>query len=475
VADYGDDVLNEILNSPDYASTSDDVKQLVAHQWKQGMPDPDATSTRVPPDSLFNMVSKGYQSAQKAGNIPDSEDTDKPASVSTPSNIEQDLPKQKSSPEEVKPAGASQKKDYLGNLLQQLYGSPDVSNSGLDAAVAGRNANVKNALLLQAANGIGNALNKGRGLYEKPDNALTDALMAQANRPVQDVMNKQAFMNERLNTAVKASDFLDAAKLQDPDSDVSKAFRGVAARLNPTLADSPNFEDMSAQVLKQAEPMVDSAGRMMYYQSLKQDQVQRNQEKMYAQAKVKAGTGLENLMSKRGPVGNAEQVDQSADRLLTLLNSGRELTREDMATAANDLDAIYRGGTATVSGAAKIIPDTLGSNIAKGAQFLTGKPKSAELQQFQERYKLMAQEVKTVAKQYKLQHLGNFLEANKRALAPEDYQDLSNRYIKPLQSDLEDSNSNIVTINGIPHQVPPGTDMDKLKQTVESAGGKFGK
>jgi hypothetical protein len=296
-----------------------------------------------------------------------------------------------------------------------------------------------NSMGMRAGATFANAFDRGRGISEKPDYSTADMMLAESNKPVQDVLNKQVLQSEKMNTALKASDFMDNAQLQDPKSQLSQAFRGVAARLNPTIAQDPNFQNMSAQTLKMAEPMVDSAGRLMYYQSLKQDQIARQQDKLYSQNASKATNDIENLMSRRGPVGNAEQISQSADRLLTLLNSGRKLTQQDMATAANDLDAIYRGGTSTISGAQKILPDTLGTRIAGASQFLSGNPTSADLEQFQERYKQMAKEVKQVANQYKLQHISNSLEGHRRGLDPSDYETLKNRYVNPIQQDLQDA------------------------------------
>ena len=208
----------------------------------------------------------------------------------------------------------------------------------------------------------------------------------------------------------------------------------MALQLNPKPKDTPHFDKLNAEEVKNLEPMVDMAMRVQGMTFLRQQAAEARQERDAAKKETdqnKAYSELssksEALMSPRGPAGFAAQADQRAQRV-QLLGNKTSLTPAEMSMFANDLDAMIRGGTATVGGAKKILPDTLLARLQSVKQFLSGSPTGAGLEEFKKRYLEVANDVQAAAQQTMREHVHRQSIGYRDRVRPEQFSEFQNTF-----------------------------------------------
>jgi hypothetical protein len=340
-----------------------------------------APASVVPQDNsnLMDSVSARYQALQKQGQIGQQPvvevtgtDEDKDESPSVNNIVAQAQAAQAANP--------GSKTDYLQDLLSKVYGN-GLDDAALRAAQARRNQLQTNALISKAGSQLGSAISRGTGGNLAADTTVQDALLKQADQPVQDLEELRQGKMKQLEAGLKASDLVDTAQLRDPTSSASGAYRAMAAKLNPQLANVPGFEDMNAEGVKQLMPMVDLSIKAQVAKDNHQLAFMQKQQMDSAKAKSDMGKSIATTMNRGAPM-QAQNSVLSADKILDLFksNPGDSTDQSDPSNWNSDKVHLYRteleklakGGIPSEAGTKALIPSTIASMFASGAQGITG-------------------------------------------------------------------------------------------------------
>lgn len=321
----------------------------------------------IPQDgSLFDSISKRYQTLQQQG------DVGLPGGVGGAGG--------KAGGAGKAPSQTSDN-DYMSNLLSKIYGG-DLSDSALKHAQGQRNEQQLFANLSKAGSGIGAAIS---GI--KPQTDIQDSLIQQAEQPLKDILLRREGKMKELEVGLKASDLANQEKLRDPNSNVSNAYRSMAAQFSPQIAASPGFNKMSASGIKELLPMIDMAIRMEAVKTQKEATAKDKDEKDLDKRFDKVGKVLTSeLAGNRTAFGKAATTYSSAEKIQTML-AGRnpnDLDSREIAELARQLDTILSNGSPTISGMKKLIPDSARGSLAKLEEYLTNTRQGSQMGSFVE-------------------------------------------------------------------------------------------
>lgn len=358
--------------------------------------------------------------------------------------------------------GQSQQ-DALGALMAKL-GIGD--NAKL--AAAQRQQSLGASLGISAGIGEKLAAALSRGNY-KPDYTVANEITAQGGIPVQQFKDQQAANKESVDTGVKLSDLLDKQQLQSADSNVSQAYRNMASTLNPQLAKSPNFNSMTAEQIKNAQPMVDSAMRMQYLQLARQqgnqnrqDRMQQMQDQKDDASEMKLAQGLSQMQSPRGAAGMSAQTTQLADRALQLANNytpdKNDLTKQQVQALYNDASRVMTGGVATQHGVETLFPDTYKSSLDNLMQKISNTPTGADMGPFVDQISKQMQMMKDEATDFRKARASEYLAGYNDSLGkrrPEAF----DRYKNMFGVTNKDLNPAAPTKAPVPGSHPQDSDM----------------
>jgi hypothetical protein len=311
-----------------------------------------------------------------------------------------------------------------------------------------------------------------RGAY-KPDYTMANQINAMAAMPVQQAMQQQTAAKEAVDTGLKLSDFQDKQQLQDASSPISQAYRNMAATLNPQLAQAPNFENMSAEAIKGAQPMVDASLKAQTMQLIRQQMAQQREgsfaeRQQIAQnqkddaSEMKLAQGLSQMQSQRGAAGMAAKTEQLADRALSMANNytpdQNDLTKQQVAALYNDANQIMTGGVSTQHGIETVFPETYKSSLDNLMQKISNTPTGADMGPFVQQLSKQMQLMKNEAQSFKKDRAAEYLMGYKDSLG-QRRPDTFNAYKKKFGVSDDDMNPSAVA-NSIPN---PGQHPDDKK------------
>jgi hypothetical protein len=205
--------------------------------------------------------------------------------------------------------------------------------------------------------GIGTALQSfGAGVADAMGNAAVSLGGQGASGTQQRVIAQQ-----EKDKAAGRTDF-EASLKNDPNSDVSKSYREMVLQITPELAKNPNFLKMSAQMIGDKLPLIDtmmkaSAARdakEMSLAAMKENRANMRSQKDLALSEKEdqfnqrrwerfgAAVNPMNAGSRRA-LGVAAVNNMRADRLLATAGN-KEITSQDYSNIIADLQGIYKGG-----------------------------------------------------------------------------------------------------------------------------------
>jgi hypothetical protein len=328
------------------------------------------------------------------------------------------------------------RKDYLSNLLSSIYGSPGLGANGMADAIAQRNQQQAAAQIVRGAQNLNAGIARGRGPGFKADETYPDELLRQAQQPVQDIQMQQQLAEQKLMTALHASDFTDKAQLQDPESDLSAAYRAVASKLNPSLANVPAFQNMSAEGVKNLTPMVDAAAKAQFYAAQRQQMMNMKQEQMGGQALQQTLTQLNNPRPTTA-VGQAKRdlyAAQKADSLVKMFPDANDMPVGMAKLYANELVKIASGGAPTLEALKGIDPGTLQEHFSDIMSKIQNNPNPANVGAFIKQYAGYTQTLAKDAKNTVYDYNNALLESEKDRLSDSRYNTLKKQYLDPYAS-----------------------------------------
>lgn len=333
--------------------------------------DPDAIvseAARGAPSSLFGQVSNQYANQQQLGNVGATPPPAPP--VAQEESDEEEAPSRGTASAKAAPTPEKQQ-DYLDTLIGQLKGSIG-GNTGLTEAQNAQRDIMNSAGMGMVGQQIAAALSRGN---YKPDYSSQEQMFKQAQLPVQNVLQQQSMLKEKIDQGLKLSDLQDKQELRDPKSLVSQAYRSSMAGLMPKLATDPNYQNMSAETLKQLQPVAAAITNHQMMQMYRQSQVDYKMKQDSAKSKADMASKIQMTMN-RGTPSIANQTVLAADKILDLFKN-----KPDPNTWDNNEITLYRtellkaakGGTPAAGEAHSLFPPTVGSSLSNVAQRVTGE------------------------------------------------------------------------------------------------------
>lgn len=280
-------------------------------------------------------------------------------------------------PNAVKPAQANDPTAAL-DMMKKLYGD-QYGDEAMKNAITNRNHTQQMTNLQKSANQISAAISK-TGM--KPLNEDLDVRSKQSEQGINDIITGRKSKETEVEGALKLQDLTDKKALQDPNSDVSKAYRTMAMKLMPAkMKDMPGFDNLSAESIKQNLPMIDIAIKSDMLAQAKQQTALAQQDA----AKHKTITKMSEFLNSpekasRGALGQDAQTVRKAAAFQALATQPGTMTKQDTYELARALDSEISGGMPTAGASAHLMPSSaLGSGNA-WLQYITGHPQDAAVQ-----------------------------------------------------------------------------------------------
>lgn len=437
------------------------------------------------PAPLENEAEKEALAEEQAPKDAEESDEDKEEEAPTKKAVvkEEDIP----SPSEDEKSG-SQPSDFLGDLLSKLRVDPD----RLKAAQDQQSDMMRNNALAMGGKEIAAALS--RGGY-KPNFEANQQLNAMAQLPVQQQMQQQKIIQDAIQSGAQLSDLEDKSKLQDPKSPVSQAYRQTAMTLLPSIANSPGFQNMSAEGIKQMLPMADMSirsaanqeiakDRLMNQQMMMQQRADQRQDQQQQHATEKQNQTynqtIQQLEQMRGSpaVSQAEKDLYAAQKAQTLIDQApggdlNKLSPTQVSLYTREVAKIAQGGTSTQEELAGLTPNTLATKFASTAQKLINEPTSDNAGAFLKQYVDYTKGLGKDAQNTIQDRYGRIINSRKNQLSEDQTQSLNDNYLSRFKTSSAPTSSAPVKMMDPQGKIRmiPG-DADTIAQAT-AAGGKI--
>lgn len=336
------------------------------------------------------------------------------------------------------------RKDYLQSMLDGLYGSN--RNQQMKDAISHADQQRNLANSMRIGDEFASALSKGA---YKGNTAVPNAIDKDAQSGISNLLTQQKLSDDQINTAVKAQDLDDKAELKDPSSPVSQAYRDLARQLTPQLAGSPDFDNMSADAIKNAQPMVDTAMRMKMMQEQRQAMLDYKTSTQSDKAYSDMRKSMETFRGNQAAQQASRDV-LSADKALTMVQNKdpNTLTVQDLRVLMGEISKIATGGVPTEHGTQDLMPNNLQMKYAEIENFLTSNPTNAEAGAYIQRNMKYLQDMRSVAHQTLSDYRSNIAKGFKNRVRPEDYDEAINDYGLGTPSKTAASGNKIKVTNG---------------------------
>lgn len=492
-----------LKSTPANADEDTFMKQkLVAYAKEHGQPIPSLAS-----DATMPLPNGGLQGAALDAYIAqhpgpqattgfnpsaasdDSEDDDSGKMV--PTKLAARGPAQSRGPAGAAPTDASAtatqapSTDPLQALIDRLY-SPDLQKAALESQ--GNMQFLGN--MSKAGAMAASALSRGATAMNAP---VSDEILKNSNQMLENLTDRQKMLLGQMQTGMQLSDLRDKEQMRNPGSPVSQAYRAAALSIEPNLAKVPGFANMDAEGIKQLQPMVDMAIKKDMVQAQRAFAMQFKMDQTANRAKADVANKI-GMVLQRGANQRALDADRRVDNIMSLINgvdpaTGKsvdinKLSPEQAQAASQEMEQIFRGGMAVEGNHGRLIPSTAQSYLASLTEKATGTPTPANVGPLIKQFAPYLGDIQRNARAFVGDQIKPMLVGSNRMLRQDDMSELQNTYGKYLSPIAErdaamkagaapSAAGMTVKINGIPHMVPPGTDLNKVKQLVLSNGGTF--
>ncbi len=328
-------------------------------------------------------------------------------------------------------AGEGKDKDYLHDLINKVYGS-DLQDDALKSAQAQAQQNRSNALLSKAGSQMGQAFARGRGVTGPADTSIQDELLKESNVPVENILQRRQAKTQELETGLKASDLIDREKLRDPSSNVSSAYRQMALTMMPGIAQYPNFNSMSAEGIKQLQPMIDTKIKMDVAKDNHQFVMLQKTQMDQAKAKADMTTRIASTLN-RGAPAKAMDVDRRVDNINSLVQMYPDLNKmpQNQVNALTDeITQIVTGGMSTEGKSAKLMNPSLMSGFQNLMGKTLGKPTGAQLGLFIKEYIPYMHDLQQNARNYVKDQISPIMVGYNKRVNPSDMDEVKSSYTR---------------------------------------------
>lgn len=328
-------------------------------------------------------------------------------------------------------AGEGKDKDYLHDLINSVYGG-DLGDDAIKSAQAQAQQNRSNALLSKAGSQMGQAFAYGRGVRGPANTEVQDELLKEANVPVENILQRRQAKTQELETGLKASDLIDREKLRDPSSNVSSAYRQMALTMMPGIAQYPNFDSMSAEGIKQLQPMIDTKIKMDVAKDNHQFVMLQKTQMDQAKAKADMTTRIATTLN-RGAPAKAMDVDRRVDNINSLVQMYPDLNKmpQNQVNALTDeITQIVTGGMSTEGKAAKLMNPSLMSGFQNLMGKTFGKPTGAQLGLFIKEYIPYMHDLQQNARDYVKDQISPIMVGYNKRVVPSDMDEVKASYTR---------------------------------------------
>lgn len=354
-----------------------------------------------------------------------------------------------SSDEDEEDETSAPKGDYLSGLLAKLAVDPD----RLKAAQQQQSDMMRNNALAMGGKEVAAALS--RGGY-KPNFEPNQQLNAMAQLPVQQQMQQQKIIQDAIQSGAQLTDLEDKAKLQDPTSVVSNAYRQTAVSMLPSIANSPGFQNMSAEGIKQMLPMADisvrsaanqeiAKQRMLQQQMMLEQRQDSQQDRQQQQSSNKELQNYNDLTKQLDSSRIQPDVRQALtdhynnQKFQDLVNQApggdlNNLSQGQVELLKNELVKVSGGQAPTMPELAALDPNTLKSRFASTVGKIINEPTSANAGAFLKQYQDYMTSLDKTAQKTIHDRIGRMIESHQKDLSPEHVQTLNAIY-NPLSKE----------------------------------------
>ena len=321
------------------------------------------------------------------------EEEETPTKSATAPSPAESLPAPSEAP--VQPTGP---RDYLGDMMQKLYGNNGTDAAALQQAMKLRQYQQLNNNMAMAGQQI--AAGFSRGAY-KPDYALNAELAQQSNNPVNNILQQRKAQEEQIATAVKLSDFNDKQQMQDPTSPLSASARAMALQLNPKLLSDPAFKNMDYEAVVKLQPLVENKlkydtlaatkGMQMTMMQQRQDMLDQNRKEQQAQkqaqtqakAQFDIPSKIDNFINNRGATKLAADADRRVDNVKDILapyaNDLNKVPTTIIEPMKQEMEQIFKGASATEGSTKHLMPAGLQSKWSDLQSYVDQHPHDANM------------------------------------------------------------------------------------------------
>lgn len=223
-----------------------------------------------------------------------------------------------------------------------------------------------------------------------------NAMAATDQQPVTDVLNAQKSQAADLSNQQALMATQKQAGDSDPNSPQSIAAKNLIKRLYPGKFDDATLDSLSAadvgnsimkpleldqKINEHKDEMASKAADRKENAATRADaKSTADQNKAYTDLVQKAESARSNQA-----VQQAQLAIQNASRALKLADSGKPVSRQDLALLAEEMGKIATGGVPSDHGVQSLMPDNLQTRLAKLKEFLTNNPTDAEAAEYVKR------------------------------------------------------------------------------------------
>lgn len=343
----------------------------------------------------------------------------------------------------------------IGSLLDKL-GLGSSADARLAQLQAQKQKMLQSNAMQMGGDTISRAFARGRGAQMAPNTEYYNQMNAMANAPVEAEMQRRGVIKDAMDTGVKASDFLDKQQTRDPASPVSAAFRSMALTWNPALKDTPGFDKMDAEGIKQMLPGIDMQVKRDYMiQDTKLRAAQaadaRQSSNDFKQTNNFNQTiqQLESQRSTNPAVGQAEKdlyAAQKAQTIQKLAPNGdlNQLSPQMAQLLNSEVAKIAKGGVSDREELQALNPGTLQGTLAKYWQKLSNDPSPANAGAFLQQYQDYAGGVAKDAQKVITDHYSRVINSRANQFTPEQKGYLQDNYLGRFGQSNEGAKSNAI-------------------------------
>lgn len=310
------------------------------------------------------------------------------------------------------------------SMSPQLRAYLEDKQAALDTA---QKQAASNRLVTGIARAAG-TLARGSGQVTAGDNAAYNALDAEANAPVSEVLTKQKAEADAVQSE-------QTEESTDPDSVKSKAVQSMIQKLYPGKYTPEQLKNISAadaqDVLFKPLELDEKIQSAKATRETANATRQAAQDAKHTAEQDKAYTTLrKDLETFRGnqSVQQAALAVQNADKALLLTQA--QPTAQNLSLLADEMGKIATGGVPGEHGTQALMPSNLYTKVAEIKAWITGHPNAsaADVTEYLNNNREYINQVKAVAQKALGSYRANIAKGYRHRVAPDDYQEAMDDY-----------------------------------------------